>query len=190
MTVEDFLAGLGTEVEGYELIDGRPAVRGAGSVAHAKIVERAVTTLRRQLQGRPWRVASRVPLRVDRWDLLVADVVVSFQPFGPVQPESGDPAIVVEVSSGDVQARDRAEKWPKYATLESLQHFVLIATDEQRIESFSRAEINQWSYKDYRDGLHAVVPLTALDICLFPAEIYEGVDLDRRTGLRLPTSRC
>lgn len=193
MTVEDFLAGLGTEVEGYELIDGRPAVRGAGSVAHGQIVERVVTMLRRQLQGRPWRVASRVPLRTDRWDLLVADVVVSFQAFGQAEPECGEPAIVVEVSSGDTQARDRGEKWPKYATIESLQHFVLIATTEQRIESFARVDVGQWSYKDYRDGLHAVVALTALDICLFPAEIYQGVDLDRRTGPQLSPSagrRC
>lgn len=178
MTVEEFLALFDADLEYHELIDGRPAPREADTPAHTRIVRRVINALRRQLSGRPWRALSGVPLRIDRWNLLVPDGIVLFQTFDQQRPDSLEPAIVVEVSSGDRQTRDRGEKWPKYSTIETLQHYILIAADEHRIELFSRTGADQWSYKSYHDGLNAVVALSALDICLLPAEIYEGVDLD------------
>ena len=92
--------------------------------------------------------------------------------------------MVVEVLSGDTQARDRGEKWLKYASLASLQHYLLIASDEQRIEAFSRLDAARWAYRTYQDGLNTIVGLPALDLGLLTAEVYEGVDLDRRAGPR------
>jgi Uma2 family endonuclease len=184
MGVDEFLARFGDKTERYELLDGQPIPRCTGSGAHARIVRRVVGALRRQLSGRPWRAVSEIPLAIDRATLLVPDVLVLFQPLDQLHSDSTDPAIVAEVLSCDTQARDRGEKWLKYATLASLQHYVLIATDEQRIESFSRLDIARWSYRIYQDGLNTTVGLPALDICLLPAEVYEGVDLDRRGGSR------
>ena len=42
----------------------------------------------------------------------------------------------------------------------------------------------RWAYRTYQDGLNSIVGLTALDIGLLAAEVYEGVDLDRRAGPR------
>ena len=91
---------------------------------------------------------------------------------------------MVEVLSGDTQARDRGEKWLKYASLAGLQHYLLIATDDQRIEAFSRLDTERWTYRTYQDGLNTSVALPALDICLLPSEVYEGIDLDRHNGAR------
>ena len=79
-----------------------------------------------------------MPLPIDRSTLLVPDVMVLFKPFDQACSGKRRPAVVVEVLSGDTQARDRGEKWLKYASLASLQHYLLIATDDQRIEAFSR----------------------------------------------------
>ena len=68
-----------------------------------------------------------MPLPIDRSTLLVPDVMVLFKPFDQARCESSDPAVVVEIMSGDTQARDRGEKWLKYASLASLQHYLLIA---------------------------------------------------------------
>jgi Uma2 family endonuclease len=184
MGVDEFLARFGDKTERYELLDSHPIPRCTGSGAHARIVRRVSGAFRRQLSGRPWRALSEAPLPIDRSTLLVPDVMVLFKPFDQPRCESIDPALVVEVMSPDTQARDRGEKWLKYASLASLQHYLLIATDDQRIEAFSRLDTTRWTYRTYQDGLNTTVGLPALDIGLLTAEVYEGVDLDRRAGSR------
>jgi Uma2 family endonuclease len=184
MGVDEFLARFGDKTERYELLDSQPIPRCTGSGAHARIVRRVMGALRRQLSGRPWCAVSEMALPIDRSTLLVPDVMVLFKPFDQPRSESIDPAVVVEVMSGDTQARDRGEKWLKYASLASLQHYLLIATDDQRIEAFSRLDAARWTYRTYQDGLNTTVGLPALDIGLLTAEVYEGVDLDRRAGPR------
>jgi Uma2 family endonuclease len=184
MGVDEFLARFGDKTERYELLDSHPIPRCTGSGAHARIVRRVSGAFRRQLSGRPWRALSEAPLPIDRSTLLVPDVMVLFKPFDQPRCESIDPALVVEVMSPDTQARDRGEKWLKYASLASLQHYLLIATDDQRIEAFSRLDAARWTYRTYQDGLNTTVGLPALDIGLLTAEVYEGVDLDRRAGSR------
>ena len=184
MGVEEFLARFGDKTERYELLDSQPIPRCTGSGAHARIVRRVIGAFRRQLSGRPWRAVSEMPLPIDRSTLLVPDVMVLFKPFDQARCESSDPAVVVEIMSSDTQARDRGEKWLKYASLASLQHYLLIATDDQRIEAFSRLDPARWTYRTYQDGLNATVALPGLDIGLLTAEVYEGVDLDRPAALR------
>ena len=125
-----------------------------------------------------------MPLPIDLSTLLVPDVMVLFLSPDQACSQAVDPVVVVEVLSGDTQARDRGEKWLKYASLANLQHYLLIASDEQRIEAFSRLDAARWAYRTYQDGLNAIVGLPALDIGLLSDEVYEGVDLDRRSGSR------
>jgi Uma2 family endonuclease len=182
MGVEEFLARFGGKTERYELLDGLPIPRSTGTAAHLRIVRRVIGALRRQLSGRPWRVVTETPVLIDRATLLVPDVLVTFKSFDQPDPGSSDPAVVVEILSADTQARDRGDKWLKYAALASLQHYVLIATDDHRIEAFSRQDAARWSYRTYQDGLKASIALPALDVCLLASEIYEGIELDRRAS--------
>jgi Uma2 family endonuclease len=184
MDVEEFLARFGDKTERYELLDGLPIPRSTGTAAHVRIVRRAIGALRRQLSGRPWRAVTETPVPIDRATLLVPDVLVAFKSFDQPGPGSSDPAVVIEVVAGETQARDRGDKWLKYATLASLEHYLLIATDDHRIEAFSRLDAARWAYRTYQDGLKANVALPALDVCLLAAEIYEGIDLDRRGAPR------
>ena len=184
MGVEEFLARFGDKTERYELLDSQPIPRCTGSGAHARIVRRVIGAFRRQLNGRPWRAVSETPLPIDRSTLLVPDVMILFKPFDQPRWESIETAVVVEVMSAETQVRDRGEKWLKYASLASLQHYLLIATDDQRIEAFVRLDSARWTYRTYQDGLNTIVGLPGLDVGLLTAEVYEGVELDRRTGPR------
>jgi Uma2 family endonuclease len=184
MGVEEFLARFGDKTERYELLDGLPIPRSTGTAAHARIVRRVIGALRRQLSGRPWRATSETPVSIDRATLLVPDVLVTFKSFDQASAEGSEPAVVAEVLAGDTQARDRGDKWLKYATLANLQHYVLIASDDHRIEAFSRVDAARWTYRAYQDGLKANIALPALDVCLLSAEVYEGIDLERRGGPR------
>jgi Uma2 family endonuclease len=184
MDVEEFLARFGDKTERYELLDGLPIPRSTGTAAHVRIVRRVIGALRRQLSGRPWRAVTETAVPIDRATLLVPDVLVAFKSFDQPGPGSSDPTVVVEVVAGETQARDRGDKWLKYATLASLEHYLLISTDDHRIEAFSRLDAARWTYRTYQDGLKANVALPALDVCLLAAEIYEGIDLDRRGAPR------
>ena len=166
MGVDEFLARFGDKTERYELLDSQPIPRCTGSGAHARIVRRVhrrvSPAVERPAMARRERDAR---CRSTAATLLVPDVMVLFSRPDQACSEAVDPAVVVEVLSGDTQARDRGEKWLKYASLASLQHYLLIASDEQRIEAFSRLDAARWAYRTYQDGLNAIVGLPALDIC-------------------------
>ena len=53
---------------------------------------------------------------------------------------------------------------------------------EQELPPQLRLDAARLAYRTYQDGLNAIVGLPALDIGLLSAEVYEGVDLDRRAG--------
>ena len=48
------------------------------------------------------------------------------------------PSVVVEALSRSTEDHDRGAKWVAYRDLESLQHYVLIAQAERRVEVYSR----------------------------------------------------
>ena len=181
ITAEQFLMHADAMPARHELIDGRVTVLPSGTSAHHRIAQRVVGAFQRQLPGRPWRAASAAFVPVDRWSALLPDVVVTFdEQEGQERRIAPRPVIVVEVVLPETEAADRGAKWLHYREVEGLEHYVLIAADAHRVELFSRQGSHQWSYRNYDDGLHRMLELSALDICLLLAEIYEGVELASR----------
>ena len=185
MGVDEFLARFGGKTERYELLDGLPIPRSTGTAAHARIVRRVIGALRRQLSGRPWRAVTETPLLVDRATLLIPDVVVAFKSFD--QPAAGK-----QRSRGRGRGPVRRHAGPRprrqVAEVRDAREPAALRPDRHRTTTGSRRSARQdvarWSYRVYQDGLKGNVALPALDVCLLAAEIYEGIELDRRDGPR------
>jgi Uma2 family endonuclease len=85
-----------------------------------------------------------------------------------------NPLIVFEVLSETTERYDRGRKFNAYLTLESLQEYVLVWTDEYLVEYFRR-DGEQWLYSKV-EGLDAVLPLPAANCQLPLREIYYQVE--------------
>ena len=83
------------------------------------------------------------------------------------------PKLIIEVLSDTTERYDRAEKFHHYRKLSSLEEYVLIAQDTQRIECYRRDEL--WDLALYQQG--EFVYLKSIELELPVEEIYEGVVL-------------
>jgi Uma2 family endonuclease len=171
-TVDDFLAFEAEEPERYEFVDGIVRMMTGGSAAHSAI------------PGNPFaefRAAHRAgPCRVDVDDLKVVtapavmypDNSVICRPLAPDDDRVPDPTVVVEVLSPTTETHDRIRKWREYQTIASLQHFVVVAQSERRVEVYSREEAG-WQLVVVERPEDTVV-LEAIGASIPLEAIYEG----------------
>jgi len=85
------------------------------------------------------------------------------------------PRIVAEVLSPSTEAYDRGKKFAYYQQLASLQEYVLVSTQQQAIEVFTR-EGTAWHYQLYQAGESA--QLHSLTLSLALADVYAHVPTD------------
>jgi Uma2 family endonuclease len=99
------------------------------------------------------------------------DVMLSYEPTTDSHIET-QPCLVVEVLSDSTWQIDRVEKLHNYCKLASLQAYVLIEQDRQRVDVYRRHQ-NQWWYETYEAG--GVIELPCLQTPLNLTEIYAGI---------------
>jgi Uma2 family endonuclease len=100
------------------------------------------------------------------------DVLVICRPLGPDDDRLSDPTAVVEVLSPTTETHDRIRKWREYQTIASLQHFVLIAQSERRVEVYTRKQ-DGWQLAVVEPP-EDVVALEAVGVTLSLQAIYES----------------
>jgi Uma2 family endonuclease len=139
-TVEDFLAFEAGEPERYEFVDGVVRMMTGGSAAHSAIKGNIFVALRTALRSGPCRVDVDDLKVVTATAVMYPDVLVICRALAPDDDRMSDPTVVVEVLSPTTETHDRVRKWREYSAIASLQHFVLVAQKERRIEVYTRTE--------------------------------------------------
>lgn len=99
-------------------------------------------------------------------------VVCSPPPTSPHYEEA--PCLVVEVISPSTEAVDRREKLWRYLSLPSLQGYLLVDTQEKRMELYQKKKEEGFLYQVFTEG---EVPLPCLEGSLPLEAAYAGVDL-------------
>ena len=119
-TVDDFArlgeAGVFTEDDRVELIDGEIRDMAPIGQPHAWIVNRLTWRLVTRLAGRAW-VSVQNPLRLDRYTEPLPDLAVARggeDDYADRHLEAGDVLLVIEVADSSLRY-DRAEKLPRYS---------------------------------------------------------------------------
>lgn len=174
-TVPAFLDRAGESSERLELRSGRIFVTTRGGRLHDLVRRRCAQVLARQLAGRPWRVLESEPVQLDQHNVLRPDIAVVFREPGGGRI-AAEPVLVVEVLEPATADIDRGERGLHYRESPALENYLLLSTDAQRVELFSRESRRSWSYRSY-EGMHRMVPLDALDLSLLLSSVYEGVDI-------------
>jgi Uma2 family endonuclease len=169
-TVDDFLAWERRQPERYEFVGGIIRMMVGGSNTHTIIKDNVVTALRAHLRGQPCRALGEGPKVVTATATMYPDAIVVCGPIDLAEDQVRAPAVVVEVLSRSTEDHDRGVKWVAYRDLESLQHCLLIAQDERRVEVYSR-EAKRWSLQVVAPPDLVVLPAIATQLTF--DEIYE-----------------
>jgi len=132
------------------------------------------SNLRQALKGSPCRIfVEAVKARIEAADcFFYPDVVVTCDARDRQTPDYvSHPLLVAEILSESTAAFDRGAKFAAYRKLESLQEYVLVDLEAQRIEVFRRDAANHWVLYDYGPG--DSVELASLALHLAVDELLE-----------------
>jgi Uma2 family endonuclease len=169
----DYPAWEAVQPDRNELFDGVPyALAGPGRL-HEEVAVALASLLWAHLRGGPWRVyKSHRQLQVGS-DFFYPDVVVTGD-FVDLRTDGAlrAPAVIIEVLTRPTAAFDRGEKRERYATLPSLQSYLVVDPETRVIERYDRA--NGW----VGDALPADEPLVIapLRFSIAQAEVFSTLD--------------
>ena len=147
---------------------------------HIDITGNLYFALRTRFAGRPCKAyINEMRVRVKAGELWTYPDVVAlcgktvFEPEG--NPQSLlNPQVIFEVLSPSTEIFDRGDKFARYRRLDSLTDYVLVASEQMRIEHHRLQPNGIWICEEYSHPLNKL-RLTSLDCELPLAEIYEGV---------------
>lgn len=173
ISVEEYFELDSSSDERYEYIDGYAYMLAGGSPNHAIIGLNFGSILKSLLRGRPCRVYnSDIYFCLSESRYVHPDVSVSCNEQDHRDPESIKfPSLVTEVLSPSTEARDRGRKFGWYRACESIQEYVLIASEYKEIQVFQREKNNLWTLKTF--GPDDTVELAHLGVRFSVAEVYE-----------------
>ncbi len=85
-----------------------------------------------------------------------------------------NPEVIFEVLSPSTASFDRGEKFERYKRIESLTDYVLVASENMRVEHYVRQEGGGWLDQEYHEGSD-LLNLASVEVELPLSEIYERV---------------
>lgn len=157
------------------------AMSGAQS-PHVSIESNLIAALHNAFRGKSCRVfTSNMRVRAGRGEMYTypdASALCGKPMFDhSSKPESLlNPQVVFEVLSASTEAFDRGDKFARYRRIESLEDYVLVSSEQRRVEHYVRQANGAWTMTEYNQAEHQV-PLGSVGCELPLAEIYLQVEL-------------
>lgn len=173
---EEYLAGEELSPIKHEYIDGQIYAMAGASDAHVTISLNLASLLRNHVRGTGCRVyMADMKAQIDTANIYYyPDVMVTCDARDRVfHNYKKYPCLIVEVLSPKTEAFDRGDKFADYQQLETLQEYVLISQQRQRVDCFRRNAEGFWVLKFYHPG--SEIHLASIDFRTSLDAIYEDV---------------
>jgi len=158
----------------HEYSDGYVYAMAGGSGAHMHIAHNITSALNAAFGDGPCLAYSLdMAARISANRYTYPDVVVTCTERDQPSPDTlevSEPQVIFEVLSPSTEHRDRGQKWDYYRQCASLQEYVLVDTEYQRVEIYRRTAEGWGLYSIY--GPEDAVELTSLDIHISMAALY------------------
>jgi Uma2 family endonuclease len=174
----DYLAAEAISPIRHEYIRGEVWAMAGGTQAHNTIALNVASLLRNHVRGSGCRAF------VENMKVLIETADVYYYPDVTVTCDERDrnasdsfiryPCLVVEVLSEKTEAFDRGEKFADYRQINTLQEYVLISQNRQRVECFRRNAQGRWELYVYEKDED--VYLASVDFSVPVALVYEDVE--------------
>ncbi len=163
-----------------EYFQGEVFAMAGGTEAHSLIAVNIVALLRQQTGNRSCRTYnSDLQVQVSATGLYTypdACVVCGEAKFlDEGRRTLLNPTLIVEVLSPSTEAYNRGRKFEHYRTIESLQEYLMVASDRMQADLFTRHPEGHWMFSSFGDP-GDVVGLKSIGCRLVLADIYEKVE--------------
>lgn len=182
ITEEAYLAFERTSPTKHEYVDGAIYAMTGGKEPHNLIAGNVHAALHAQLRRKPCRVYQsdmRVKITQTGLNTYPDVVVLCGQPHftDAIHDTIVNPIVIIEVLAASTERYDRGKKFPHYQTIPTLQDYLLIAQDQQRVEHFVRQDNHTWLLRVVL-GAAAAITIASIDGMLLMADIYEKVEIE------------
>ncbi|MCB1876212.1 MAG: Uma2 family endonuclease [Chromatiales bacterium] len=177
LSLNDYLDGeLHSELR-HEFVDGRVYAMAGASERHNRIAGNVFFRLRSRSGGGPCGVyISDMKIRVDAANVCYyPDVALVCEPDDDDPYLKRKPCLIAEVLSPTTEATDRREKWAVYESIPSLRYYLLIASEQRRVEYFARVPGGEWEIATLDGDEVLTVSCPGYGGLLTLDEIYEDV---------------
>lgn len=174
ISVHDYLEGeLVSEIK-YEYVNGEVFAMAGAKRAHNVVNMNLLALLYNHLRGTPCHVFSsdmKVGILTASEDCFYyPDVQVSCEKEGH-DLYNNAPKLIIEVLSESTERKDRSEKFHYYRKLASLEEYVLVAQDCQRVEIYRRC--TGWDLALFGEGDN--FRFDSVDLSLSIADVYQDI---------------
>ena len=160
----------------HEYLNGVVYAMAGGTIRHSAIGLNITSSLKSRLRGKDCRPhASDTAVNLSRNNderYYYPDASVTCGPFDPSARVLENPVVIFEVLSPSTARIDQTEKKDAYLACESIQHYVIVEPEHVEVTIHTR-EADGWKLTIYNE-LTDVLPLTAIEVALPLAEIYES----------------
>jgi Uma2 family endonuclease len=177
LTAEEYLKGEEIADNKHEYQNGEVWAMVGATDNHVTIAMNLALLLKQHLKNTPCRTyISDMKVRVEKADaFFYPDVMVSCSPKDQANTlYKQHPVFIAEVLSPSTEAFDRGNKFNAYRQLDSLQTYWLIDTNTMRIDSFTRAQNDDWLFHSYTLA-NETVEIKGLEVKILLQEIYEDI---------------
>jgi len=176
INVADYLEGELVSNIKHEFINGEVYAMAGAKRAHNIICMNVAGLLYAYLRGTPCRIFnSDMKVRVETAAddcFFYPDLQVTCSTTDVHEHFNNQPKLIIEVLSDATERYDRAEKFHFYRKLTSLEEYVLVAQDTQRVECYQRSE--QWDLRLYQQNNQVIFQSLGLELGV--TDIYDGVE--------------
>ncbi|MGH7294193.1 MAG: Uma2 family endonuclease [Polyangiaceae bacterium] len=177
MAPDAFLAWERAQTERHLYFRGDVFAMAGGSPRHSRLAARALARLDEAFRGGPSEAyTSDLRLGLDEAHFVYADAAIVCRPI-QLRPGTTDvvtnPRVVLEVLSKGTESYDRGAKQAGYLALASLEHYVLVAQREKRVEVYTREDDGSFRFRVH--GAGATIGLAGVDAVLRVDDLYDGV---------------
>ena len=173
MSIQDYLDFEERSEVRHEFHDGMLVAMVGVKTKHAVVNAEVLYALRHHLGAGPCLALSQdFKVYVEATNrFLYPDVVVICDDLpSPDDHYTNTPKLIVEVLSPATAAYDRGDKFSYYQMLESLEEYVLVDTEHQSIQVFSRKEPDVWRIQQAGPG--GEVELESVGLSLSVNQVY------------------
>lgn len=164
-----------------EYFQGEMFAMSGATLVHNRLVWRLSTLLDRALTARGCLgCANEMRVRVGDSTLYTyPDVVVAcgeLQFLDGCQDTLLNPSLIIEVLSPSTEAYNRGRKFDHYRSIKSLQEYLLISTELQKAELFTRQSPDRWLLT-IAEGPAGAIDLQTAGYRLSLTDLYDGIDV-------------
>jgi Uma2 family endonuclease len=174
LTFEDYLAFEKTAPEKHEFVHGEIFAMAGSTEKHNRLALALAAKLLAESDGSLCRVLmSDVKVRTPNDVGYYPDVLVTCDEEDNHPLVKRKPCLIIEVLSESTEAIDRGEKLNNYRLFESLQAYVLVNQNINRIEMYRRHEDGSWRYEVYEANDVLTLPCVGLELSV--NQLYQGL---------------